>query len=137
MARRYYSPEEKQRALATLTECGGSISRTAALTGISAPTLRQWEREAAEANSERVLADVRHRLIENVVRLADSLEAKIDDAPLNQHASALAQLIDRLMKLAEQLPQAAPTNKIRQVEYIYPDGSTHNAPPWAKDDSDG
>lgn len=135
MARRYTS-EEKRQALAALAQAGGSYRHAADATGVPARTLRQWEQEATEADSERVLADVRHRLIENVVRLADSLEAKIDDAPLNQHASALAQLIDRLMKLAEKLPQAAPENKIRQVEYIYPDGSTHHTPPWAKNDSD-
>ncbi len=131
-----YTPEAKRQALAALAQAGGSYRHAAAVTGVPARTLRQWEQEAAEADSERVLADVRHRLIENVVRLADSLEAKIDDAPLNQHASALAQLIDRLMKLAEKLPQAAPENKIRQVEYIYPDGSTHHTPPWANNDSD-
>lgn len=136
MARRY-TPDEKQTALAALVQTGGSYNRAAALTGVSVRTLRQWEREAAEADGERVLADLRHRLIENVIQLADSLETKIDDAPLNQHASALAQLIDRLMKLAEKLPQTAPDDGIRQIEYIYPDGSTHTTPPWARHDSDG
>lgn len=137
---RRYTDDDKRQALDCLRANGGDCRRTSQETGIPARTLRGWARQARqaeeEADMERAMAQMRHRLIDNVLRLANSLEAKIDDAPLNQHASALAQLVDRLIKLAEKLPQSSSDGEIRQIEYIYPDGSTHHTPPWANDDSD-
>lgn len=137
---RRYTDDDKQRALARLRDNSGDCRCTSQETGIPARTLRNWARQEqqaeGEADMERAMAQMRHRLIDNVLRLANSLEAKIDDAPLNQHASALAQLVDRLIKLAEKLPESNSDGEIRQIEYIYPDGSTHHSPPWANDDSD-
>lgn len=139
MSRRY-TEEEKRRALARLRDEGGDFGQASASTGIPARTLRTWARQqrqtADEADAERVMAQLRHHLIENVLRLADSLEAKIDDAPLNQHASALAQLIDRLIKLAEKLPQGEHAGTIR-IEYIDLDDTVHSTPPWTRNDSEG
>jgi hypothetical protein len=79
---------------------------------------------------------MRQRLVENVLLLADSLEAKIDDAPLNQHASALGQLVDRLIKLADKLPQSNPDDDVIRIEFVDADGSVHQTPYWSRGDSD-
>ncbi|MBI5670290.1 MAG: transposase [Chloroflexi bacterium] len=139
MSRRY-TDDDRRQALECLKANGGNCCQTSQETGIPVRTLRTWARQARQAEEaadvERALAQMRQRLIDNVLRLANSLEAKIDDAPLNQHASALAQLVDRLIKLAEKLPPSSSDGEIRQIEYIYPDGSTHHTPPWADDDSE-
>lgn len=71
----------------------------------------------------------------NALDLASSLGEVIDDAPLNQRAAALAQIIDRIMKLAALLPPPK-TEQVFRIEYVDPDGSIHNAPFWARKDSE-
>lgn len=137
---RQYTEEEKRKALDCLRENGGNCRLTSRATGIPLRTLQSWtqrEQNAADqAETEQAMARMRQRLVENVLRLADSLEAKIDDAPLNQHASALAQLVDRLIKLAEKLPQSNPDDDVIRIEFVDADGSVHQTPPWSRDDSD-
>ncbi len=79
-------------------------------------------------------------LVNTALELACGLEAAIDEAPLRERASALGVMIDRLLKLQqwiekEQGDEDAPEKeKVVRVEYQYPDGSRHDAPPWANDD---
>ena len=47
--------------------------------------------------------------------LADRITEAIDDAPLNQRVAALAQLIDRIAKLAALLPKP----EEEEIEYVY------------------
>ncbi len=136
MSRRY-TDDQRQQALRVLAACGGDVRQASARTGIPARTLRTWAqraRAAAPADPEDAMLNLRQHLVENVLRLADSLEAKIDDAPLNQHAAALAQLIDRLIKLAEKLPQSAGDEPVIRVEYVDADGTAHDTPPWSGGD---
>lgn len=138
--RRHYSEEEKWKALDCLRENGGNCRQTSQATGVPLRTLQRWTRREQDAADEAytawALARMRQRLVDNVLRLADSLEAKIDDAPLNQHASALAQLVDRLIKLADKLPQSNPDDDVIRIEFVDADGSVHQTPPWSRDDSD-
>ena len=136
MSRRY-TDDQRQQALRILSACGGNARQASVRTGIPASTLRAWAQQAhaaAPSDPNDAMLNLRQHLVENVLRLADSLEAKIDDAPLNQHAAALAQLIDRLIKLAEKLPQAAGDEPVIRVEYVNADGTAHDSPPWSGDD---
>lgn len=45
-------------------------------------------------------------------------------------------LLDPLMKLDAHLESYTPINKIRTVEYVYPDGSRHKVPPWYRRDDE-
>ncbi|NWG15492.1 MAG: transposase [Chloroflexi bacterium] len=140
MHRRRYTAAEKQAALARLRENSGNVRITSAETGINPRTLRAWAQRQQSApapppESEPVEARLRDLLMDNILRLADSLEATIDDAPLNQRASALAQLIDRLLKLADKLPDEQRDHVLR-MEYVDPDGSVHATPPWARERSE-
>jgi transposase-like protein len=133
---RSYSEEDRQYGLEALRANGGSISLTSAQTGIPASTLRGWARREVEAGAadgaEAALAQLQPHLVESILRLAESLEARIDDAPLNQRASALAQLIDRLIRLAERLPHDA-SGAVVRIEYVDADGSVHNTPEWERE----
>jgi transposase-like protein len=141
MHRKRYTEAEKRAALARLHENSGNVRLTSAETGVSPRTLRTWAQRQQSApappvESEPVEARLRDLLMDNILRLADSLEATIDDAPLNQRASALAQLIDRLLKLAHKLSDEQRQHVLR-MEYVDPDGSVHPSPPWARERSEG
>lgn len=133
---RQYTEAEKAAALARLAAHGGSAARASAETGIPPSTLRGWARQAArpapDRDSAAALAQLREALIHNAVTLALSLDDAIADAPLGQRAAALNQLIDKILKLADRLPASG--EQVIRIEYGDPDGTTHAAPPWARDD---
>jgi transposase-like protein len=136
---RTYPKEVKAQAVRRLLACE---DETVISQGMDIPveTLRAWRQEL-EKMASRPDADtlpfLRERLIDNVMQLADSLDKAIDEAPLNQRAGALAQLVDRLIKLAEKLgSNEGQSGKVWTIEHKYPDGSRHPVPPWAGTDSE-
>jgi transposase-like protein len=154
-----YSDEEKQAALDCLAAHDGHFGETSAATGIPAATLRRWARqEQAQAldlsqvkhtltafqnrwRSEKVndpqeqaQLDLLLLLTEDALLLADSIAEVIENAPLNQRASALSQVIDKILKLAELQPEN--DTQIIRVEYVYPNGTVHAAPYGAEADSE-
>lgn len=130
MARRY-SEREKIDALARLAASGDDVAAISAQTGIPASTLRGWLRRGR--TPDEALNALREQLIADAAALADSLIEVIDDAPLHQRATALNQLVDKIIRLAEKLPPDQREEVIR-IEYIQPDGSVRDTPPWAADD---
>ncbi len=85
----------------------------------------------SEADNVLLLQRIRHRLIGELAALtAEGLQVS---SPY-QRILALTMLLDRLMKLDAHLEPYTPINKIRTVEYVYPDGSRHKVPPWQKAD---
>ncbi len=100
-----------------------------------------------------VMPPVQAQLAVTAVRLMNALdEDAIAAAPLNQRAAALGVVLNHLLKLdqhqqqrlkqqaeaaASQAAQSATNNeRVYRVEYLYPDGSIHDTPPWAERDSD-
>jgi hypothetical protein len=125
--------------LECLQHNGGDFTKTSAETGISTVTLRKWWRDSPQkaAQDEAELARrLRRKLLESAVRLVESLDGTIENAPLNQRAAALGIVIDRFMKLDALFPQSNQQGQVIRFEYRYPDGSIHDAPPWAGDDSE-
>jgi transposase-like protein len=138
MSRRY-TTAEKQHALESLDANAGDIHPTSTQLGISAQTLRNWQRKHQEQQTQReaeLAHRLRHKLLKSAERLVDSLEAVIDNAPLNQRASALGAVIDRYLKLEAQLPEDDNQEQVIRIEYRYPDNSIHATPPWAGEDSE-
>jgi hypothetical protein len=130
-----HTPEVKARAIQRLLagETENTVSREM---DIPPDTLRAWK-QAALANAADTLSFLRERLVDNVIQLANSLDKAIDDAPLNQRAGALAQLVDRLIKLADKLGSGEKqSERVWKVKYEYPDGTLHDVPPWAGADSE-
>lgn len=117
-----YSAEEKARALQRLHDHNGDIRRTSAETGISPRTLRRWtaaDTPEVPDTLEDSLHELRQQLIKDAVALAVSLLDVIEDAPLNQRATALNQLIDKILKLADDLPDTEVP--VIRIEYEDPD----------------
>ena len=137
MAKRY-TDDERAQALERLEANRGDFHLTSAELGISVRALRQWKR-LYQKTTEQVVEDslkyLQEQLIDNAVKLAESLEAATVDAPLNHRAAALGQLIDRIIKLAERIPQAVQREQVIRIEYRDPDGSIHSTPYWARGDS--
>ena len=139
MTRRYTS-DERETALAQLEANDGNISLTSLQTGVSAQTLRNWaQRKQAERTGRLYdkLCQLQEQLATNAQALAEAIDDALDGAPLNQLASALGIVTDRYIKLDELLAQTKVDDEEEQViriEYQYPDGSIHHAPPWANDD---
>lgn len=96
-------------------------------------------RRAGQSGAEE-LALLRRRLLDSAHMLAAGLEEVLADSSLRERASALGTLIDRLIRLQQLSEQAqenadGPTEeKVVRVEYQYPDGTAHDAPPWANAD---
>lgn len=149
-----YDAETRRAALACLAAQEGNYRKAGAATGISVSTLRRWARQerqgyrsgaAAQQDAnwpapappgdpqqqlERlVLVD----LLEDARQLAGSLQEVIDDAPLGQRATALNQLLDKILKIMALLPRQEEV--LVRVEFQGEDGAAHEAPPWAGADS--
>lgn len=140
MSRRYTN-EERHNALKSLDANDGDILATSEQTGIPPSTLRDWAARHREERAQRLLETIRRlheQLAENAVNLAAAIDGAIDGAPLNQLSTALGTVIDRYLKVDEHLAQITQQNgeQVFRFEYVYPDGSVHNAPPWANDDYD-
>lgn len=141
-----YSPQQQRAALLRLeTEPNLTQVQLCREMGISTATLRNWRKKHSsppsppentaleEMSSPEMIGLLRERLIKSAVSLANSLDEVIEVAPLNQRATALSQLIDKIIKLAEQLP--IEHEQVIRIEYLHPDGSIRQRPPWTEEDS--
>jgi transposase-like protein len=137
MSRRY-TPEEKAEALDVLASCEGDAAQASRRTGIPAQTLRRWVKAHQEQRPDRLrshLERAHERLAEDALRLSKAINDQIEGAPLNQLATALGAVVDRFLKLDEQIAKMVADNQGEQVirvEYKYPDGTLHDRPYWAR-----
>lgn len=110
MARQQYSDEDKATALAALDANRGNVKGTAKNLGIPEPTLRSWAKgrgtNAAvadlQAHKKKDLAD---KLEDIAHKLAGAISDKIKDATLQQTATSLGIVVDKM-----QLLRGQPTN---------------------------
>jgi len=135
-----YTRAEKDCALDLLVD--HPLKTVSEMTGVPVPTLRNWQTQHREQRVERLLERIEtlhEQLAVNAVQIARALEPKIADAPLNQLSSALGAVIDRYLKIDDYLAETLGRSgeHVVRIEYQYPDGTIHDAPPWAEDDSTG
>ena len=133
---RHYSQDDKDRALELLIANRGDVAITSVQTGIAERTLYRWQKASGilpsplpplppiegytsnnSMSADRVTAlrDIQQEMLAEAKTLVHSLNEAIADAPLNQRVAALAQLIDRIMKLDLELPSDDPNN--RKIAY--------------------
>lgn len=109
MARRNYSDEEKQNALAALDANGGDISLTARQLDIPRKTLGEWAKghnihpDVAEVCQERKVA-LSDQLEAVAFQLAEAIPGKIGKASLQQVAVALGITVEKMLLLRESKP---------------------------------
>lgn len=86
----------RQQVLLTLDRNNGNIAQTARDLNVTPGRIRRWRDEA-----ERLTLDDLERtfLVHAAVLAGDLLTGEVVNAPLNQRASALGMLVDRLLKL--------------------------------------
>lgn len=79
------------------------------------------------------LRRLEQQLIHNTLKLVESLDSVMAESPLNQRTAAIGSLLDRYLKLHEHLGSVSSHQgeQVNRIEYIYPDGSIHDTPPWA------
>ena len=97
------------------------------------------ETEQATDSAEQVTEVLKHlqrQLLDLALEIVNEMEEAIADAPLNQQVAALKAILDSVLKLEARMPQTEPQEKVYRIEYRYPDGTIHNSPPWAEEDSD-
>ena len=149
-----YDAETRRAALACLAAQEGNYRKASAATEISVSTLRRWARQERRAKRKGAAAqqdamgpapappgDAQQQLerlvlvdlLEDARQLAGSLQEVIDDAPLGQRATALNQLLDKILKIMALLPRQEEV--LVRVEFQGEDGAAHEAPPWSGADS--
>ena len=151
-----YSRQFKLQAVSRAAAEPDQIPAIARDLGIDESVLYRWRRqtalppaaaepEAAAAASEPAAGPapddqtqrLRHKLLETALTLASAIGESSEGAPLNQLSAALGLVVDRLLRLEAARPPASTVQheEVIRIEYIYPDGTRHTAPPWAEDDS--
>ncbi len=136
-----YTPAQKQHALARLRANDNDITCTSDETGISASTLRRW-RDATDNDGEPtapadVLTQLEAHMARDALTLAETLLQDEQAAPLNQRASALGMLVDRLLKLdALRSTDAEGSPPTIEIVYRDADGTRHAQPRWLREGTD-
>jgi transposase-like protein len=135
---------DRQTALRALARHNGNVTTTAREMGVSRTTIRRWRDEAAQQPN---LDALEHTLLAHAAVLAgDLLAGEIVTAPLNQRASALGMLVDRLLKLESRRaaqaagdPEADTTDEDDQrARLVYRDlkGNLREWGDWDHDEED-
>lgn len=139
---RHYTVRQRREALERLVANEGNFHETARDTGISVRTLRRWQRLAhdAQLRPAQRLERLENLMGQSAITLAENLLKDKQSAPLNQRASALGMLVDRLLKLDEwQRNYGGATDEdglpdeIIRLVFVDPDGSEHRRPQWERD----
>ena len=110
MTPKHYSAEFKARAIERIKANHCNFNRTSTQTGVSIRTLRRWwleyQQELVEEKEEAdALSELRSELIENALRLARELKDANGSVTFNQRATALNQLVDKVIRLMDKLPE--------------------------------
>ncbi len=86
-------------------------------------------------NATLALQELEKQLSAHAVQLAHGLLNEVEHAPLNQRASALGLLFDRLIKLEARHAQTG--HAVLEVIFRDADDSLHPSPFWEREAHDG
>jgi transposase-like protein len=138
---RHYTAEEKLRALDSLSANLDDILATSIETGIPEATLRRWRRQyMPDYESALQMRKLRQTLIKEALDLASHIKQVIEEAPLNQRATALNHMVDKILKITELLEVKTDEQETAQpalrIEFVDEQGEVHDTPYWAERDTD-
>jgi hypothetical protein len=88
------------------------------------------------AKVTEALKQLQRELLRLAIQLIDGMEEAVPEAPLNQRVTMLKALIDGVLKLEARMPQEEEDGRVIRIEYVDPDGSIHQTPYWAREDSE-
>lgn len=143
MPTKQYSLVHKMQTLWLLRDM--SIERASQTSGVPLSTLRYWKQQEARIKRDyymhlheealHKLLVVQNRMADKMVEIIAAIDAeRIKNAPLNQLASALAILVDRIIKVHDAKEIETPDTPVRFEYYNAATGKTGTTPPWAEDD---
>lgn len=119
--RRYYSDEERANTLAALAANGGNVNLTAKQLGIPAKTIENWSKGKAHPDVAKLGEQKKGPLADALevvaFKIVDLLPEKIPSATLQQAATSLGILVDK-MQLLRNKPteiQGAPDDDLRNL----------------------
>lgn len=142
---RRQGPQARRAGPARAREQDGAEAATVARLRQAETRLAQIRREQASPASDtpvgpyaRLERLALEDMLQEASRLAASLGEAIEDAPLGQRATALNQLLDKIMKVLSLLPRkGAAQEEVRvRVEFQDADASLHPTPYWTRAHSD-
>lgn len=149
MHHRRYTQEEKTTALNIVAETDGDERIASQQTGIPLKTIQRWVKKQKKHRRQHQWDKMERAydtLADTTVKLSQAINQQIDSAPLNQLATTLNAVVNQFLKLDEQIAkrreeeaaaEAEATSEegkeqIHRVEYVYPDGTIHDRPHWAR-----
>ena len=97
------------------------------------------ETEQATDSAEQVtevMKQLQRQLLDLALEIVNEMEEAIADAPLNQQVAALKAILDSVLKLEARMPRDDKDGSVIRIEYIDPDGSIHQTPPWTRQNSE-
>lgn len=143
MAQRY-TLDTKIHALNQLDKTDDLLRIASELT-IPVSTLQKWRaretdlRRAYRIQCTRQVAHLKSELQVAMLDRSMAIVERMDDetlnnAPLNQLATALSALVNQALKLEEAIEDTdeQTEEKVIRIEYLY-DGSVHKTPPWTSE----
>lgn len=145
MARRY-TLDTKIHALNQLDKHSNDMQRIADELSIPVSTLQKWRTKASKLRSKyrrrnkrlatHLKSDLQVAMLDKSMAILQRMDDDtLDNAPLNQLASALGALVNHAMKLEEALEEDDEQEEQEQVirfEFVS-DGRVTETPPWTED----
>jgi hypothetical protein len=143
MSTKHYSLVHKMQSLWLLRDM--SLERASETSGVPLSTLRYWKQQEAEIKHDyyqhlheealHKLLYVQNRMADKMVLIIEAMDKEvINNAPLNQLASALGILVDRIIKVHDAKEIETPDTPVRFEYYDASTGKTGETPPWAEED---
>ena len=148
MARRY-TLDTKIHALNQLDKYEGDTLRIADELSIPLSTLQKWHAKASslrkryrqrnKRQADHLKSDLQVAMLDRSMAILNRMDDEtLNNAPLNQLATALSALVNHALKLEEAIEEddeqeeQGQQEQVIRIEYYY-DGEVHNAPPWAEE----
>lgn len=144
-----YTLTQKIEALRLLDEMHSDMDEVSRELDIPKRRLSHWCRQREEIQREytrflqdeatQMMAQVQYQAAEKALALINAIdEDRISKAPLNQLASAVGALVDRYLKLDDEIEVTEnQQEKVIRIEYYdATTGQISETPPWAEADSE-
>lgn len=148
MARRY-TLDTKIHALNQLDKYEGDTLRIADELSIPLSTLQKWHARASslrkryrqrnKRQADHLKSDLQVAMLDRSMAILNRMDDEtLNNAPLNQLATALSALVNHALKLEEAIEdthEQEEQEKVIRFEFVS-DGRITETPPWAEDSSD-
>ena len=143
VSKRDYSLDEKVEALNELDSLDGNFAAFRKSSDIPYSTIQRWRRKEEQLRRQhrqrrarerdRLFVDLQLNMLKRGKKALERMDEKmLENAPLNQLATALGSLISHALKLSDVIEETHGEKElVIRFEYDY-DGEIHETPPWSE-----